>query len=165
MSCKSILDSRKREKQNMYERLLSSLEPAFYSFMRLFFGLLFMQHGAQKLFGALEGQQAPLFSLMGLAGVIEFFGGLLIAIGLLTRPAAFIAAGEMAAAYLMAHAPQSVWPILNQGELALLFMVGFLYILVRGGGRWSLDPLIFAERGTRAERPPGGIRRDPGPRH
>jgi putative oxidoreductase len=130
----------------MFDRLLKPLEPAFYTLMRVFFGLLFMQHGAQKLFGAFGQEQVPLASLMGLAGVIEFFGGLLIAIGLLTRPAAFICAGEMAAAYLMAHAPRSVWPIVNEGELALLFMFGFLFILTRGGGRWSLDTLISGER-------------------
>jgi putative oxidoreductase len=148
----------------MIGRLPTQLEPAFYTIMRVFFGLLFMQHGAQKLFGVLEGDQAPLFSLMGLAGVIEFFGGLLIAIGLLTRLAAFICSGEMAAAYLMAHAPHSAWPILNRGELALLFMFGFLYILTRGGGRWSLDTTIFAERRAKAEIPAAEVRRDRAPR-
>jgi putative oxidoreductase len=115
--------------------------------LRVMAGLMFMQHGAQKLFGALggagpEGGSVPLVSMMGLAGVLEFFGGLLVAFGLFTRPVAFVLAGQMAAAYFMAHAPQGFWPILNRGELAALYCFVFLYFSARGPGRYSLDAMI-----------------------
>ncbi len=102
--------------------ILSRLATPMYNLMRLAFGLLFLCHGAQKLFGVFGGQRVELAGLMGVGGVIEFVGGSLIAIGLLTRLAAFICAGEMAAAYLMFHAPKAALPIQNQGELALLYM-------------------------------------------
>jgi len=112
--------------------------------LRVVAGLLLMQHGAQKLFGWFKAPDAPagnaeLFSMIGLAGVLEFFGGLLILIGLFTRPVAFILSGLMAAAYFMAHAPQGMLPILNQGELAALYCFVFLYLSSRGGGRYSVD--------------------------
>ena len=113
--------------------------------LRVAAGLLFAQHGAQKLFGALGGFGPPpggrvqLLSLMGLAGVIEFFGGILIALGVLTRPVALVAAAEMAVAYVMAHAPRGVWPILNQGEPALLYCFVFLYLAAAGPGPHSVD--------------------------
>jgi putative oxidoreductase len=103
-----------------------------------------MQHGAQKLFGVPPGQQpgtVRVLSLMGLAAILELFGGLLIALGLFTRPVAFILAGEMAVAYFMAHAPQGFWPLLNRGELAALYCFVFLYLAVAGGGPWSVDRL------------------------
>jgi putative oxidoreductase len=103
-----------------------------------------MQHGAQKLFGFLAtepGAAVPLLSLRGVGGVLEFFGGLLILLGLFTRPMAFILAGEMAVAYFMAHAPQGFWPIQNQGEKAVLYCFVFLYLCAAGGGAWSLDHL------------------------
>lgn len=126
---------------------MSRFEEPTLALLRLMAGLLFMQHGAQKLFGALggvgpDGGTAPLMSMMGLAGVLEFFGGLLVAFGLFTRPVAFVLAGEMAAAYFMAHAPQGFWPILNGGELAALYCFVFLYFSARGGGRYSLDGMI-----------------------
>jgi putative oxidoreductase len=126
------------------ERVLGQFSPHLYAVLRIVAGLLFACHGAQKLFGVLGGMDeagatAPLFSLMGLAGVIEFFGGLLIAVGLLTGYAAFIASGEMAAAYFMAHFPRGFWPIENNGELAMLFCFLFLYIASRGGVKWSID--------------------------
>ncbi len=107
--------------------------------LRIVVGILFMPHGAQKLFGALGGQAAPLASQFGVAGVLEFFGGLLVLIGLFTRPVAFILAGEMAAAYFMMHAPQGFWPIVNQGELAVLYCFVFLYLCASGGGDFSID--------------------------
>ncbi|MGH7483470.1 MAG: DoxX family protein, partial [Longimicrobiales bacterium] len=101
--------------------------------LRIFTGLLFMQHGAQKLFGWLEGQQAGEL-LMQVAGVLEFFGGLLIVLGLLTRPLALLLAAEMVIAYFMVHLPQGFWPIQNQGELALLYLFIYLYLSARGAG-------------------------------
>lgn len=109
-----------------------------YALLRIVAGLLFAVHGAQKLFGFLGGQQAPLGSLFGMAGLIEFFGGLLIAIGLFASWAAFIAGGEMAVAYFMAHAKDSFWPILNKGELAVVYCFLFLYIACRGAGDFSV---------------------------
>lgn len=109
------------------------------SIARFVIGLVWAEHGAQKLFGVLGGTQMPLMSLMGLAGVIEFFGGLLIAVGLLTSIVAFIASGEMAAAYFMSHAPNGLWPIQNRGEMAVFYCFFFLYLSTRGAGVWSLD--------------------------
>jgi putative oxidoreductase len=128
--------------------------------LRVAAGLLFMQHGAQKLFGVLggfggqPGATAELFSLMGLAGSLEFFGGALLALGLLTQPVAFLLSGLMAAAFFMAHAPQGLWPILNGGELSALFSFVFLFFAASGPGRFSLDALIWT-RGETAE-PAGG---------
>ena len=112
--------------------------PQVYALFRVVAGFLFMFHGLQK-FGVFGGQTPPLAGLMGVAAVIEAVGGLLIMIGLLTRPAAFIASGEMAAAYFMAHQPKGTWPIQNQGELAVLFCFAFLYIAARGAGICSVD--------------------------
>jgi putative oxidoreductase len=109
-----------------------------YSLMRLMAGLLFACHGAQKLFGALGGPQTLHVPLMLAAGIIEFFGGLLIALGVFTSIAALIASGEMAVAYFMGHAPHGFWPIRNHGELAVLFCFVFLYIASRGDGTWSV---------------------------
>jgi putative oxidoreductase len=112
------------------------------SLLRIVAALLFMAHGTQKLFAWPIGEPrdpAPLLSVMGLAGVLEVFGGALLLLGLLTRPVAFLLAGEMAVAYFMAHAPRGVWPILNQGELAALYCFLFLYLAAVGGGPWSID--------------------------
>jgi putative oxidoreductase len=130
----------------MMERLLGPYSPYLYAVLRVVVGFLFACHGAQKLlglFGGLgpAGGTAPLFSLMGLAGLIEFFGGLLIMLGLLTGTVAFIASGQMASAYFMAHHPRGFWPILNQGEPAALFCFIFLYMASRGSGIWSIDSL------------------------
>ncbi len=119
--------------------------PRMLSVLRIAAGFFFMLHGAQKLFGFPAGAQAsqtpPLMSMMGFAGVLEFFGGLLLLIGLFTRPVAFILSGLMAAAYFMVHAPQGPWPVLNKGELAALYSFVFLYLAAAGGGPWSLDRL------------------------
>lgn len=116
--------------------------------LRIAAGLLFMQHGAQKLFGWLDGNQIEsLATMMGAAGVLEFFGGLLIVLGLLTRPVAFLLSGQMAVAYWTAHAPGGVWPVLNGGELAALYSFVFLFFAAAGGGAFSVDGL-FRDRFT-----------------
>jgi putative oxidoreductase len=121
--------------------------------LRVVAGLLYMQHGVQKLFGWFGGMGAPgataeLFSLMGLAGVLETFGGLLIVLGLFTRPVAFLLAGQMAAAYFMVHLPQGPIPILNGGELAALYCFVYLFFSANGGGRFSLDAVIGRKSAT-----------------
>jgi putative oxidoreductase len=121
------------------DRYLGRYSEVLYTALRVVAGLMFAVHGAQKLLGALGGQKVPLASLFGLAGLIELVGGLLIAIGLFTSWAAFIAAGEMAVAYFMVHFPQGFWPIQNKGELAVLYCFVFLYMASRGGGRYSVD--------------------------
>ena len=117
--------------------------PRILSVLRIVTAFLMMQHGAQKLFGFPAGAQAapaqPLMSLMGFVGILEFFGGLLLLVGLFTRPVAFILSGLLAVAYFMAHAPQGFWPVLNKGELAALYSFVFLYLAVAGGGSWSID--------------------------
>lgn len=127
----------------MLEGVLSRFQEHAYALMRIFFGLLFAFHGAQKLFGVFGGKQvSSLFELIAVAGIIEFFGGLLIALGLLTRAAALLATAEMAVAYYMAHASQGIWPIVNRGELACLYFFGFLLISTRGTGIWGLKGLF-----------------------
>lgn len=122
----------------------AGLAPYLLSVLRIVTAFIFMQHGAMKLFGfpAPMGD-ISLFSLMGLAGALEVFGGLLILIGLFTRPVAFILSGEMAFAYFMAHFPQGFWPVLNHGEAAALYCFIYLYLAAAGGGAWSVDRLIF----------------------
>ena len=121
------------------EKALAPFTPYAYALLRIVSGLLFVCHGGQKLFGWFGSQQVPLASLFGLAGIFELVLGILIAIGLLTSLAAFIASGEMAAAYFIGHVPKSFWPIENGGEPAVLFCFIFLYIATRGGGIWSVD--------------------------
>ncbi len=114
----------------------------FLSVLRIVAAFLYMQHGAQKLFGVFATPQMhsfPVFSFMGLGGVIEFFGGLFVLLGLFTRPTAFILSGQMAVAYFMVHASKGFWPILNGGDLAALWSFIFLYLAAAGGGAWSLD--------------------------
>jgi len=119
-------------------RVLGSHADRIYAIFRIVVGFLFACHGAQKLFGAFGGQPVQIASLMGLAGIIEFFGGVLVMIGLFTSWAAFIASGMMAVAYFMAHFPGGFWPIENKGEPAVLYCFAFLYIAARGAGPWSL---------------------------
>ncbi len=121
---------------------LSRWSPRLLSILRIVTAILFMQHGAQKLFHLLAPpgmMSPPLLSLLGLAGVLEFFGGLALLLGLFTRPVAFILCGEMAVAYFMAHAPHGFWPIQNHGDLAVLFCFVFFYLAAAGGGAWSID--------------------------
>jgi putative oxidoreductase len=114
---------------------------ATYALMRFMLGALFVCHGAQKLWGAFGGPAADK-PLMIAGGVIEFFGGILIAVGLLTRAAAFLASGEMAVAYFMSHAAKGFWPIVNGGEKAILYCFPFLFIAAYGGGIYSLDAVV-----------------------
>ncbi len=112
--------------------------------LRIVSALLYMEHGTAKLFGVPPmgmGGPVPLASLMGVAGIIETFGGLLLLLGLFTRPVAFILSGEMAVAYFRAHAPQGFWPMLTGGELPALYCFLFLYFSVARGGAFSLDGL------------------------
>ena len=118
--------------------LLKPFSDQLYSLMRLVAGFLFACHGAQKLFGVLGSPQLVHAPLMLAAGIIEFFGGSLIALGAFTAIAALIASGEMATAYFLQHAPHGLWPIKNHGELAVLFCFVFLYIASRGDGAWSI---------------------------
>ncbi len=129
------------------ERFLGAYAPYLYALLRIVAGLMFAMHGSQKLFGIPGGKDpVALFSLMGLAGVVELVGGLLIALGLFASIAAFIASGQMAVAYFMAHAPQAALPLLNGGETAVLYCFLFLYIAARGSGVWSLDSLRTRRR-------------------
>ena len=114
--------------------------PYIYALMRIVFGFLFAFHGLQKLFGMFGGRTAELVSLRGLAGPIEIVAGVMIMIGCVTRPAAFIASGQMAFAYFMSHyRPSAFWPIENRGELAVLYCFAFLYIAARGAGVLSVN--------------------------
>ncbi len=119
--------------------------PHLLSVLRIITGFLFTAHGAQKILCfpvASPHGTPPLFSLIGVAGLLELAGGLLVLAGLFTRPAAFILSGQMAVAYFMAHASRGFWPLLNGGELAVLYCFLFLYLSVAGGGPWGLDRLL-----------------------
>src|ERR1700730_17376593 len=115
------------------------------SLLRIITALLFLQHGLAKHVGfphVASFDNLHVFSLIGLAGAIEIVGSLLLLVGLFTRAAAFIMSGEMAMAYFRAHAPRGFFPILNQGELAVLYCFVFLFFAIAGGGSWSLDRYI-----------------------
>ncbi len=108
--------------------------------LRIVAGFLFTLHGAQKLFGVLGGNQVgDLMSRMGIAGILEFFGGLLIMAGLFTRPVAFLVSGQMAVAYFWVHAPQGFWPVMNRGELAAFYAFTWLFFWAHGAGKYSID--------------------------
>ena len=113
-----------------------------YCLMRLIVGLNFASHGGQLLFGMFGGMPGSDKPLLQLCGWVALVGGFLVAFGLLTRLAAFFASGTMAVAYFMVHAPHSLFPIVNEGELAVLYCWVFLFILFHGPGRWSIDALI-----------------------
>jgi putative oxidoreductase len=123
------------------ERLLGKYSELLYGILRIVAGLLFACHGAQKLFGMFGGSGEP-SSLMIAAGIIELFGGVLIALGLWAGYAAFITSGQMAVAYFMMHASGGFWPIVNRGELAALYCFLFLYIASKGSGRLSIEALV-----------------------
>ena len=123
---------------------LAKWSPQVLSILRFISGFLIIWHGSQKLFGF-----PPLDkpggggALMLVAGIIEFFGGAFLILGLFTRPAAFLLSGLLAVGYFMAHAPQGFLPLVNKGELAVLYCFVFLYLFFAGGGAWSLDRLIW----------------------
>ena len=123
------------------ERWLGRFSEIAYTLLRVVAGLSFATHGTQKLFGYPPGGHGPVpvASLMGVAGVIEAVGGLMIALGFFAGFAAFIASGEMAVAYFKVHAPQGFFPVVNEGEAAVLYCFLFLYIATRGSGRYALD--------------------------
>jgi putative oxidoreductase len=133
--------------------LLERAQPASLTILRVVTAYLFMLHGSAKLFGVPHQSMfdnLQLMSIIGLAGILEFFGGLLILVGLFARPAAFVLCGFMAVAYFMAHASQGnpLLPILNQGDLAVLFCFVFLYFVFAGAGPWSVDALLARRRGS-----------------
>lgn len=119
---------------------LNAYAPHFLAILRIVTALLFIAHGTSKLFGwPSAGMQPPLMSLFGLAAILEVAGGILLVVGLFTRPVAFILAGEMAVAYFMAHSPKDFFPVNNGGESAVLFCFVFLYLVFSGPGAWSID--------------------------
>jgi len=122
--------------------MLDAWSPRLLSVLRIVAALLYLLHGTQKLFGfpaTGRGTTVQLVSLLGAASVIEIVGGTLILLGLFTRPVAFICSGEMAFAYFISHAPRAPLPLVNQGEVPVLFCFIFLYLAATGGGPWSLD--------------------------
>ena len=133
----------------------AKLNVAAVTILRIGAGLLFMEHGLQKLFGLLggfmgtPGATAPLVSQLGLAGFLEFAGGALLVLGLLTRPAAFVLLGEMLYAFITVHAPQGGAPVQNGGELALLYAAVFAFFAFNGAGAVSLDAAASARRAAR----------------
>jgi putative oxidoreductase len=125
------------------DKLVNAWRPRVLSILRAVAAFLFMQHGTQKMFGfpAAQRNEFELFSMSGVAGTLEVFGGLLLLIGLFTRPVAFLLSGLMAFAYFIAHAPRGFWTLTNGGELAALYAFLFLYLALAGGGSWSADKL------------------------
>ncbi len=115
------------------------------SILRIVTAMLFLEHATMKFFhfpAPMPGMAGPLPTIMLVAGTIEIITGLLMTVGYFTRIAAFVASGEMAAAYFMAHAPQSFWPALNMGEPAIMFCFIFLYLAFAGAGAWALDNVL-----------------------
>jgi putative oxidoreductase len=117
------------------------LAPYLYVLLRIAAGLSFAQHGAQKLFGVLGGTAVSLATQLGVAGIIEFVGGIMIALGLFTGPVAFIASGEMAWAFFQQHFPRGTWTVQNGGEPAVLYCFIFLYLSAVGSGKLSIDAI------------------------
>ena len=121
--------------------LLASWTPRLLSVLRIVSAFMFMLHGTQKWLGFPVPPTNPvtLWSLSGVAGLMELVGGFLLLIGVFTRPVAFLLSGEMAFAYFIAHAPQGFWPTVNRGELSALYCFVFLFLSAAGGGPWSVD--------------------------
>jgi putative oxidoreductase len=131
---------------SLFETARSPWTGRMQSIFRIVIGLMFMLHGTQKMFGYPPSNMPHtpfnLMSQVGLAGVLETFGGALIALGLLTRAVAFILAGEMAVAYFQVHFPRGFLPAVNGGENAVLYCFSFLYLMFAGAGPWSIDAMI-----------------------
>jgi putative oxidoreductase len=127
---------------------VSKYLPETLSIIRIVVGLLFLEHGSAKLLGFphLPIPAPATMTLLWVQGLIELLGGLLLAIGLFTRPVSFILAGDMAVAYFMAHAPESFFPLINRGDAAILYCFIFLLFFVAGSGRWSADNLVYPSR-------------------
>ncbi len=127
--------------------------------LRLVASLLFIQTGSVKLFGWFGGVPGgaaiPLTSEAGIAGILEFFGGIAILLGLFTRPVAFILSGEMAVAYWQFHAPRATWPVQNQGMPAILLCFIFLFLAAYGSGQWSIDTVLKSRRQAQAVKEQG----------
>ena len=126
------------------DSFVSTWAPRTLALLRIVTGFMFMTHGLQKILGlpVPRATETVLWSLSGVAGLMELVGGALIIVGLFTRPVAFLLSGEMAFAYFIAHAPHGFWPLLNRGELAALYSFVFLYFAVAGGGAWGVDNLL-----------------------
>jgi putative oxidoreductase len=129
------------------ERWLGKFSPHLYVVLRIVAGFVFALHGTQKILG-FPGSRPPmpLASQMGLAGIIEMVGGVLVMVGLFTTYAAFIASGEMAVAYFQRHSPNSFFPTVNGGEAAVLYCFVFLYIASTGSGIWSLEKIVMKRK-------------------
>ena len=129
-----------RNREVSLKTVLQRFAPHAFAILRIMAGIMFMMHGTQKLFGwPGNGESVALASMPGVAGLIEVIGGAMIVIGLFAGIAAFIASGEMAAAFFMAHAPQGLNPLMNGGEMAALYCFLFLYVATHGAGIWSVD--------------------------
>jgi putative oxidoreductase len=123
-------------------KFLASFEGPAYTGFRILTGLMFMQHGLSKVFGILSDRPEMPAPMLWTAGLIELLGGAFVAVGFQTRLAAFLSSGLMAAAYFMAHAPNGFFPMLNKGEMAILYCWAFLVIATHGPGRASIDAMI-----------------------
>jgi putative oxidoreductase len=132
----------------MLQTLETVWAPRVLSILRIVSALIFMEHGTQKWLNFPPlGRAAPeLASMSGFGGVLELIGGALLLLGLFTRPVAFILSGEMAIAYWWSHAPRAFFPVVNQGDAAILYCFIFLYLAFAGGGAWSLDRMFFGKR-------------------
>lgn len=128
---------------------LNAWAPLVLGILRIVAALLFIEHGTQKLFGWPPGEREAIgfvFNMIGFAGMLETFGGILLLLGLFTRPVAFILSGQMAVAYWMAHAPQNPFPVNNGGDAAILYCFIFLYLVFAGPGALSLDGIMRRRR-------------------
>lgn len=131
-----------REGEEFMNTFLNNWSPRILSVLRFIAGFLMLWHGSQKLFNMPPSDHPADGAFMIFAGILEFFGGIFVMLGLFTRWAAFLLSGTMAVAYWLAHGTQAFLPIQNKGELAVIYCFVFLYLFFAGGGPWSLDSLI-----------------------